>query len=107
LSLNCWGIASDNDQIRGEASSASPQISKYKNNHNNQIKQINNSQKWVLIEEGVLWLACWFWGCTRFCCNERCWTDIFASRYGMNRGYVFGKNKDVCNIEGYCKLKEG
>ena len=45
LSLNDWENALNN-QIRGEASKASPQIiSKYKNNlnnYNNKIKQINN-----------------------------------------------------------------
>jgi len=50
LSLNNWGIELNNNQIRGEASRASPRIiSKYKNNHNNKIIKINNSQKWVLI----------------------------------------------------------
>ena len=90
MASNRWWVISYNSQINYVALKASSVIapnkiiSKYRNNrninnsHDNKIKQINNSQKWVLIfagraVSGMLALVKY-----SFCYNDECLTWIIA-----------------------------
>jgi|GEM_PF-4531395 len=111
--LSCRGrvISINNQNTTYAVLCVSPIINlKYNNNQDNYNKKINEIKNMSFKNEcsskdaccdGMLSLVS-----ALFCCNGGCWIDLFANIYGMDRGYVFGKNKYVCNIEGYCKLEE-